>query len=167
MPYIKQVKSKTIPQALLPIFLPREHHPIEQKHIIKPNFKDCGQKVPTATWHPRLGIHPSRPLTLPAKHHTRRYRTWCAIQPGAHREFRAPMQSSHLAFGGIFQWLQPRRSVVSNLCDPMDCCAPCFPVHHQLPELSQTHVRQVGNDSQTSHPLSSPFPPAFNLLEEY
>ena len=49
------------------------------------------------------------------------------------------------------------------LCDPMDCSTPGFPVHHQLPELTQTHVHWVGDAIQPSHPLSSPSPPAFNL----
>ena len=51
------------------------------------------------------------------------------------------------------------------LCDPMDCSAPGFPVHHQLPELSQTHVHRVGDAIQPSHPLSSLFSPAFNLSQ--
>ena len=40
-----------------------------------------------------------------------------------------------------------------------------FPVHHQFPELAQTHVHQVGNAIQPSHPLSSPSPPTFNLSQ--
>ena len=51
------------------------------------------------------------------------------------------------------------------LCDPMDCSMPGFPVHHQLLKLSQTHVHQVGDAIQSSHPLSSPPPPAFNLSQ--
>ena len=39
---------------------------------------------------------------------------------------------------------------------------PGFPVHHQLPEFTQTHVHLVGDAIQPSHPLSSPSPPAFN-----
>ena len=50
-----------------------------------------------------------------------------------------------------------------TLCDPMDCSTPGFPVHHQLPELVQTHVHWVGNTIQPSCPLLSPSPPAFNL----
>ena len=50
-----------------------------------------------------------------------------------------------------------------TLCNLMDCSMPGFPVHNQLPELAQTHVLQVGNAIQPSHPLSSPSPPAFNL----
>ena len=46
--------------------------------------------------------------------------------------------------------------------DPMDCSTPGIPVHHQLPELAQTHVHRVGDAIQPSHPLSSPSP-AFNL----
>ena len=51
------------------------------------------------------------------------------------------------------------------LCDPMDCSTPGFPVHHQLLELTQTHVHQVGDAIQPSHPLSSPSLPAFNLSQ--
>ena len=47
----------------------------------------------------------------------------------------------------------------------MDCSTPSFPVHHQLPELAQTHVHQVGDAIQPSHPLLSPSPPAFNLSQ--
>ena len=46
-----------------------------------------------------------------------------------------------------------------TLCDPMDM--PGFPIHHQFPELVQTHVHPVGDAVQLSHPLSSPSPPAF------
>ena len=46
-----------------------------------------------------------------------------------------------------------------TLCDPMDCSMPGFLIHHQLPEIAQTHVHQVGDDNQPSHPL--PSPPAF------
>ena len=51
----------------------------------------------------------------------------------------------------------PQFSSVSQscltLCDPMDCSTPGFPVHHQLPELTQTQVHQVGDAIQPSHPL--------------
>ena len=52
-----------------------------------------------------------------------------------------------------------------TLCDPMDCSMPRFPVHHQLLELIQTDVHQFSDAIQPSHPLSSPFPPAFNLSQ--
>ena len=49
-----------------------------------------------------------------------------------------------------------------TLCDPMDCSTPGLPVHHHLPEFTQTHVPWVCDAIQPSHPLSSPFPPAFD-----
>ena len=52
-----------------------------------------------------------------------------------------------------------------TLSNPMDCSASGFPVHHQLPELIQTHVHRVGDDIQPSHPLFSPSPPAFSLSQ--
>ena len=50
-----------------------------------------------------------------------------------------------------------------TLCDPMDCSTPGFPVHQQLPELTQMPVHWVGDAIQPSHPLSSPSPHVFNL----
>ena len=51
-----------------------------------------------------------------------------------------------------------------TLCDPTDCSTPGFPVHHQLPELAQTHVHRVGDAIQPSHPLS-PSSPALSLSQ--
>ena len=50
----------------------------------------------------------------------------------------------------------------STLCYPMNRSKPGLPVHHQLPEFTQTHVHQVGDAIQPFHPLSSPSPPAPN-----
>ena len=56
-----------------------------------------------------------------------------------------------------------------TLCNPMDSSTPGFPVNHQLPELAQTNVHQVGDAifwwCQPSHPLSSPPPPVFSLSQ--
>ena len=49
-----------------------------------------------------------------------------------------------------------------TLCDPMNCSMPGLPVHHKLPEFTQTHVHRVGDAIQPSHPLASPSPPAPN-----
>ena len=51
------------------------------------------------------------------------------------------------------------------LCSPMNHSTPGLPVHHQLPESTQTHVHCVGDAIQPSHPLSSPSPPALNLSQ--
>ena len=50
-----------------------------------------------------------------------------------------------------------------TLCHPMNCSTPGLPVHHQLPEFTQTHGHRVGDAIQPSHPLLSPSPPALNL----
>ena len=47
-----------------------------------------------------------------------------------------------------------------TLCDPMNCSMPGLPVHHHLPESTQTHVHRVSDAMQPSHPLLSPSPPA-------
>ena len=52
-----------------------------------------------------------------------------------------------------------------TLCDPMNCSTPGLPVHHPLPELTQTHVHRIGDAIQPSHPLSPPSPPALNLSQ--
>ena len=52
-------------------------------------------------------------------------------------------------------------------CDPMDCNTPGLSVHHQLLMFTQTHVHWVGDVNQSSHPLSSPSPPAFNLSQHH
>ena len=53
------------------------------------------------------------------------------------------------------------------LCDPMNRSTPGFPVHHQLPESTETHVRWVGHAIQPSCPLSSPPPPALNPSQQH
>ena len=58
--------------------------------------------------------------------------------------------------------VQFSRSVVSDSLWPHESQNPGLPVHHQLPEFTQTHVHQVGDAIQPSHPLSSPSPPAPN-----
>ena len=52
------------------------------------------------------------------------------------------------------------------LCDPMNCRTPGLPVHHRLPEFTQTHIHQVSDAIQPSHPLSSPFPPVPNSSQD-
>ena len=51
------------------------------------------------------------------------------------------------------------------LWDPMNCSIPGLPVHHQLPEFTQTHIHWVSDAIQPFHPLLSPSPPAFNLSQ--
>ena len=51
-----------------------------------------------------------------------------------------------------------------TLCEPMNCSTPGLPVHHELPEFTQTHVHWDSDAIQPSHPLLSPSPPALNLF---
>ena len=61
--------------------------------------------------------------------------------------------------------VQFSHSVVSDSCHLMNHSTPGLPVHHQLPEFTQTHVHWVGDAIQPSHPLSSPSLPAPNLSQ--
>ena len=62
---------------------------------------------------------------------------------------------SSVQFGSVTQ-------LCPTLCDPMNHSMPGLPVHHQLPEFTQTHIHRVSDAIQPSHPLSSPSPPAPN-----
>ena len=65
---------------------------------------------------------------------------------------------------GISQFSSVTQSY-RTLCNLMDSSMPGLPIHHQLLDLAQTHVHQVGDAIQPSHLLSSPSPPAFNLSQ--
>ena len=62
----------------------------------------------------------------------------------------------------MFSSVQFSCSVVSDFCNPMNLSTPGLPVHHQLPEFTQTHVHRVSDAIQPSHPLLSPSSPAPN-----
>ena len=62
------------------------------------------------------------------------------------------------------QWFSQSVQLCPTICDPMNHSTPGLPVHHQLPESTQTHVHRVGDAIQPSHPLSSPSP-ALNLSQ--
>ena len=67
-----------------------------------------------------------------------------------------------LSKGSVLSWFNIQFSSVTQscptLCHPMNCRTPGLPVHHQLPEFTQTHVHRVGDAIQSSHPLLSPSP---------
>ena len=67
-----------------------------------------------------------------------------------------------LVYIGWFSQFSSASQSCLTLCDPMNCSTPGLPVHHQLPEFTQTLVHQVGDAIQPSHPLLSPSPPAPN-----
>ena len=70
--------------------------------------------------------------------------------PQSHR---AAVQDEMIQFSSVAQ-------LCPTLCDPMNRSMPGLPVHHQLPEFTQTHVHRVGDAILPSHPLSFPSPPA-------
>ena len=80
-------------------------------------------------------------------------------------------QLQHQSFQWTFSPSNEHRQIVQfssvaqscpTLSDPTNHSTPGLPVHHQLPEFTQTHVHRVGDVIQPSHPLTSPFPPAPN-----
>src|SRR5574337_601237 len=77
---------------------------------------------------------------------------------------RRPPRSTLFPYTTLFRSVQ-FSSVIQlcpTLCDPMNCSTPGLPVHHQLTEFTQTHIHQVSDAIQPSHPLLSPSPPAPN-----
>ena len=81
--------------------------------------------------------------------------------------FWGPLKDSVFSLSFSSVWFSSIAQSCLTLCNPMDYSTPGFPVHHQLRELDQTHVHQVGDAIQPSHPLSSPSPPAFNLSQHH
>ena len=65
----------------------------------------------------------------------------------------------------MFSSAQFSCSVMPDSLDPMNHSTPGLPIHHQLPELTQTYAHRVSDASQPSHSLSSPSPPAPNLSQ--
>ena len=90
--------------------------------------------------------------------------TPCHLAPRKSQDISLSLRTFSPITGIILSILRIVQSVVSD-CDPMDCSTLGFPVRHQLPELAQTHVHQVGDAIQPSRPLLSPSLPAFSLSQ--
>ena len=87
--------------------------------------------------------------------------TWflkAQFSPDTEAQIKNTRSSPWLPISSVAQWC-------STLCNPMNHSTPGLPVHHQLPESTQTHVHWVGDAIQPSHPLLSPSPPALNLSQ--
>ena len=91
-----------------------------------------------------------------------------------HRYTNISSRPCFLFWGGVYTGVELLDHIVQfssvaqsclTLCDPMDYSTPGLPVHHQLLELTQTHVHWVGDAIQPSNSLLSPSPPAFNLSQ--
>ena len=116
-----------------------------------------------------LSLCLSLALSLSLTHtHTNTHRTLMHILPGIWALGRRK-EAKHIlvccviqfSIGYSFQFSSVAQSC-PTVCHPMNCSMPDLPVHHQLPEFTQTHIHQVGDAIQPSHPLSSPSPPAPN-----
>ena len=73
---------------------------------------------------------------------------------------KSPIMTGSVQFSSVIQ-------SCSTLCDPMNSSTPGLPVHHQIPETTQTHVHWVGDAIQPSHPLSSPSLPVLSLSQHH
>ena len=88
------------------------------------------------------------------------------IFTGRHKYFRNKMRDClTLPFTFMLRMDSSVAQSCVTLCDPMNCSTPDLPVHHQLPEFTQTHVHWVSDAIQSPHPLLSPSLPAFNLSQ--
>ena len=130
-------------------------------------LKNPGIKPPYDPANPLLGIHPEEtkiqkytciPLFIAALF--TRARIW--KQP---RCLLTDEWTKKLWYIYTMEYSDHIRSVAQlclTRCDPMNPSTPGLPVHHQLPEFTQTHIHRVSDAIQPSHPLSSPSPPAPN-----
>ena len=122
---------------------------------------DCS--LPGSSVHRILQARILECVVIPSPGESSRLRDWTLISWISRRILydwatREALSHVSIQFGSVTQ-------SCSTLCDPMDCSTPGFPVHHQLPEFTQTHVHWNSDAIQPSHPLSSPSPPAFNLSQ--
>ena len=120
--------------------------------------------------HPLKGGH-GNPLQYSRLENTKDREAWRSpghvIAESNMTELRAnltPLCTSPI-LSSLFYCLIQFSSVSQSLCDSMDCNMPSLPVHHQLPESTQTHVHWVGDAIQPSHLLSAPSPPVFSLSQ--
>ena len=86
---------------------------------------------------------------------------WWAAVHGVEKSRTRPSDFTFTLLIKTFQFNSVAQSC-PTLCDPMNRSTPGLPVHHQLPQFTQTHIHQVSDAIQPSHPLSSPSPPAPN-----
>ena len=104
--------------------------------------------IPGFRGSPREGNSYPLPVFWPGEFHE-------LYSPWGHKELDTTERLSLLVSVQFTQSCPP-------LCDHMNCSMPGLPIHHQLPEFTQTHVHTVSDAIQPSHFLSSPCPPAPN-----
>ena len=85
--------------------------------------------------------------------------TYSGFSSGTYDQNETSQSLKRFFLASGFQFSSVTQSCLT-LCNPMNRSTPGLPVHHQLPEFTQTHVHQVRDAIQPSHPLASPSPPA-------
>ena len=120
-----------------------KEHVCRHRRLKRCEFDPWIGKIPwRRTWQPT-------PVFLPGKSHEQR--SLMGYSPWAHKD-------PDTQFSSVTQ-------LCPTLCDSIDRSTPAFPVHHQLLELTQTHVHGLGDAIKPSYPLLSPSPPAFYLSQ--
>ena len=122
----------------------------------RPRFSPWVRKIPwRRPWQPT-------PVFLLGEFHGQRNLVGCS--PWGHKKLDMTEQLT------LFQYKRSTNVQVSSVtkscltfCNPVDCSTPGFPIHHQLPEVAQTHVHRAGDAIQPSHHLSSPSLPSFSF----
>ena len=121
-------------------------------------------RSPTYSWYSRAGV----PSLLDLMSDDLRWR-WCSKSRNKVHDKYKMLANASTYLKKCPQYVIQFSSVQSlcgvRLCDPMNHHTPGLPVHHQLPESTQTHVDCDSDAIQPSHPLSSPSPPALNLSQ--
>ena len=136
------------------------HHQMGQ-HQNEIDYILCSQR-----WRSSMQSAKTRPGTdCGSDHHllTEKFRLKLKKVGQTTRPFRFDLDQIH--YGYTMEVMNQISSVAQScltLCDPMNHSTPGLPVHHQLPEFTQTHVHRVSDAIQPSHPLASPSPPAPN-----
>ena len=113
-----------------------------------------------------ITAHSAASAVDPSLHAWSHFSIWSPLKPSILPSDKFPDSlniRSKSAHGGLPWTVSSVAQSCPTLWDPMDCSMPGFPVQHELPELTQTHVHWVGDAIQPFHPLLSPSPPAFNL----
>ena len=129
--------------------------------LCKPSPQHPSQGFLTAPAH-------TQPPPFPAPYAGTVHMTFISLTTGQALGVCPQLLPGHLGFlkrgFSSVQFISAARSCLA-LCDPMDCSTPGLPVHHQLPEITQTHVPGVNDATQPSHPLSSPLSLALSLFQ--
>ena len=124
------------------------------------------RQAPLCMWIPHARYWGGLPYPSPGDHPTQGLKSCLCFLPWQGVLYHWATWKAQRLTDIAFQFSSVTQSCLT-LCNPTDCSMPGFPIHHQLPKLTQTHVHRVGDAIQPSHPLLSPSPPIFNLSQHW